>query len=251
MNQASEKQTKQLDLAKLNQDFEGADAQEVIRWSYQEFGQGLVMTSSFGAQSALLLHLAVSVVPEIPVLVFDTGYFFPETYQFIDQLQQRMKLNLKVYNPLLTAARQEALYGKLWNQDVEGMHKYHELNKIEPMNRAMKELNVTSWMAGLRRQQTDHRASLQHIAMQGDICKIHPILQWTSKDVGQYLSKHDLPYHPLVAKGYMSIGDTHSTVPITEGMSERDGRFKGLKQECGLHVPVSKEEKASRDSSGL
>ncbi len=246
---SNQNQTRQLDT--INQDFEQATPQEIIKWAANQFGTGLAMTSSFGAQSAVLLHLATSILPDIPIIVLDTGYFFPETYRFIQQLQKQLKLNLKIFNPQITAARQEALYGQLWNQGVQGMTQYHQLNKIEPMQRALKTLNITAWMAGLRRQQTQHRAQLPHIINQNKICKIHPILKWNTKQINQYLSKHNLPYHPLVEQGYLSIGDTHSTSPITPGMDERDGRFKGLKQECGLHIPHSHAEKESRDSSAL
>mgnify|MGYP000455746352 CR=1 FL=1 len=95
-----------------------------------------------GAQSAVMLHLVTQQAPQIPVIVVDTGYLFPETYQFIDQLTDRLKLNLKVYQAPITPAWQEARYGKLWEQGVEGIEKYNQINKVEPMARALKELDV-------------------------------------------------------------------------------------------------------------
>ncbi|MEX1017210.1 MAG: phosphoadenylyl-sulfate reductase [Phycisphaeraceae bacterium] len=240
-----------LDLPAVNAELADAAPARVIEWASQTFGDSLVMTSSFGAQSAVMLHLATRVVPDIPVIFIDTGYLFPETYQFAQQLTERLNLNLRVYQPRLTAAHLEAIHGKLWEQGAEGLSKYLQIVKLEPMQRALNDLNVTAWVAGLRRGQTDHRASLRHVELQDGRYKVHPILTWSTKDVHEYLKKHDLPYHPLYEKGYISIGDTHSTLPVTAGEHERTGRFSGLRQECGLHLPGSAEESQSRDSSGL
>ncbi len=107
---------RELDLDRVNAELADADAEAIVRWAAEVFGPRLIMTSSFGAQSAVLLHLATRVLPEVPVVLVDTGYLFPETYQFIEQLRERFKLNLKVYQAQMTAARQEAVYGRL----VEG-----------------------------------------------------------------------------------------------------------------------------------
>ena len=240
-----------LDLASANQQLAGASALRVIEWARETFGEGLVMTSSFGAQSALLLHLATRVVPDIPVIFIDTGYLFPETYRFAEQLTDRLNLNLKVYRPRYSAAWLEATCGKLWEQGEEGLEQYLQIAKVEPMQRALDDLNVTAWLAGLRAEQTDHRASLRTVETQDGRYKIHPVLDWSTKDLHEYFKAHDLPYHPLYYQGYASIGDVHSTRPITDQQHEREGRFSGLRQECGLHLPSSEEEDASRNASGL
>lgn len=240
-----------MDLDDINQRLAQAKPAEVVRWASQTFGSGLVMSSSFGAQAAVMLHLVTRVVPQIPVILVDTGYLFPETYQFIEQLKDRLELNLKVYQPRLSPARQEALHGRLWEQGEEGITQYNQRRKVEPMQRALRQLNASAWLAGLRRQQTDHRSTLRTVERQGDQYKVHPILQWTNQDVHAYLKANDLPYHPLFEQGYVSIGDTHTTRPITEEMNERAGRFGGLKQECGLHLPTSAEENQSLGSAGL
>lgn len=249
---AIEKSTVDLNLADVNAQLKGADASAVIQWAAGVFKQGLILTSSFGAESALMLHLTTQVLPEIPVIVIDTGYLFPETYQFIDVLQKRFDLNLKVYQSPISPARMEATQGRLWeSQTVEALNTYDHLRKVEPMQRALRELGVKAWLAGLRGNQTKHRASLRPVELQNGIYKVHPILGWSSKDIYDYFQKHDLPYHPLFEKGYASIGDVHSTASITDGMNARDGRFHGLKQECGLHLPATKEEDSSRSSSDL
>ena len=183
----------------------------------------------------------------------DTGYLPVETYRFADDLTNRLELNLQVYQSPMSPARMEALYGRLWDQhDIEALNRYDQIRKVEPMQRALRELGATAWLTGLRSDQTDHRKSLGRVGMQGGRYKVMPILQWTAKDVYKYLTKFDLPYHPLFDKGYVTVGDWHSSRPITAGDSnERDTRFKGLKQECGLHLPQSPEEAASLDSSSL
>jgi len=244
--------TQMIDPDLVNHQLADAEATEIIRWSAGAFGDGLVMTSSFGAQAAIMLHLAVQVVPDIPVIFIDTGFLFPETYRFADDLTKRLKLNLKVYQSPVSPARMVALHGPLWEKGREAMDQYDRLRKVEPMQRALKELGATAWLAGLRRDQTDHRRTLPIVGRQNGIYKVLPILKWSTRDVHEYLKKHDLPYHPLYEKGYPTIGDWHSTRPITgEDSHEREARFRGLKQECGLHLPASQEEDASRESSGL
>ena len=243
----------QLDLVELNQELRDVEAQKLITWSAATFGDGLVMSTSFGIQAAVMLHLVTSIIPNIPVIWVDTGYLPAETYQFAEELTQRLHLNLKVYQSPLTPARMEALLGKLWEQnDVEAFNRYDYIRKVEPMQRALKELNATAWLAGLRKDQTQHRQQLNRIGKQREVYKIHPILHWNARDVYQYLTAHDLPYHPYFDLGYVSVGDWHSSRPLTTDDShERDTRFQGLKQECGLHLPQTPEESESLDSSSL
>ena len=251
--QGKQQATPDLDLQAVNREWGDADAADLVRWSHETFGSGLVMSTSFGIQSAVMLHLVTQVVPDVPVVWVDTGYLPVETYRFADELSSRLNLNLKVYQSPISPARMEALYGRLWDQhEVEALNRYDQIRKVEPMQRALRELGATAWLTGLRADQTEHRKSLDRVGLQGERYKVMPILKWTSKDVYQYLMAHDLPYHPLFDKGYVSVGDWHSSRPITAAdSSERDTRFKGLKQECGLHLPQSPEEAASLDSSSL
>jgi phosphoadenosine phosphosulfate reductase len=200
----------------------------------------VILSSSFGAQAAVSLHLVSRQWAEIPVVLIDTGYLFPETYQFVDELTKRLALNLKVYRPATSPAWQEARWGKLWEQGAEGIERYNRYNKVEPMQRALRELGARGWITGLRRQQSRSRANLGVLAQQNGVVKIQPIIDWTDRQVFQYLTKHDLPYHPLWEKGYVSIGDTHTTRPLSAGMTEEETRFFGLKRECGLHETPAK-----------
>lgn len=194
-----------------------------------------VLSSSFGAQSAVMLHLVNQVVPRIPVVLVDTGYLFPETYQFIDELTEKLDLNLKIYRPDSSAAWQESRYGKLWDKGLEGIEQYNRINKKEPMERALKELRAATWFSGLRRVQAKTRAQIAPVELKRGRFKVHPIFDWTDRDVGRYLKENGLPYHPLWDKGYLSIGDWHTTRSLTEVDSVDELRFFGLKRECGLH----------------
>lgn len=194
-----------------------------------------IVSSSFGAQSAVMLHLVTQQAPDIPVVLVDTGYLFPETYRFADELSGRLGLNLKVYRPAVSPAWQEARHGKRWEQGLDGLNGYNRENKIEPMERALDELDVGTWFAGLRRAQSGSRKDTSFVEKQGRRYKVHPIADWSDRDVHEYLRRHDLPYHPLWDKGYVSIGDMHSTRSLAEVDSIEETRFRGLKRECGLH----------------
>ena len=212
---------------------------DLIEWAANTFGNGLVMSTSFGIDSAVMLHMVTSIIPNIPVIWIDTGYLPPETYTFAEQLSTQLNLNLKVYQSLLSPARMEAQYGKLWEQkDLEALNLYDRIRKVEPMQRALKELKATAWLAGLRSHQTEHRRTLSRIERQREQYKILPLLHWHSQNIYQYLTAHQLPYHPLFERGYVTVGDWHSSRPFNCGQdpSARDTRFQGLKQECGLHL---------------
>lgn len=214
---------------------EAGSAQERIRWALDTFGEQLIMSTSFGAQSAVMLHMVSTLAPQVPIILVDTGYLFPETYEFAEGLHKKLHLNLHVYQPQMTAARQEALYGKRWEEGGEGLAKYNLVNKVEPMNRALVDFNAKGWLAGLRREQSASRRHLKVVMKQGTITKVHPIIDWTDREIYQYLSNNNLPYHPLWEQGYVSIGDVHSTKRLVDGMNPEDTRFNGLKRECGLH----------------
>ncbi|MGB3533560.1 MAG: phosphoadenylyl-sulfate reductase [Microcoleaceae cyanobacterium] len=221
--------------SKLNQ----MSAEQIVYWAADTFKAGLVMSTSFGIQSAIMLHLVTKIIPKIPVIWVDTGYLHPETYEFAEYLTQRLQLNLKVYKSSISPDEMEYIYGKLWERnDVESLNLYDKIRKVEPMQRALRELNATAWLSGLRRSQTDYRMNLDRVNLQEQMYKILPIIDWSDRDVYQYLKSNDLPYHPLFNQGYLTVGDWHSSRPISaDDLHERDTRFQGLKQECGLHLP--------------
>ena len=226
------------DLAAENAVLEKLSAQERIAWAFERFGEGLIVTTSFGLQSSVMLHLVLQQSDQIPVVFVDTGYLFPETYEYAQALGQKLGFKEKVYSAMTSPAYQEACYGKLWEQGKEGMTKYNFLNKKEPMDRALRELKATAWLAGLRRSQSEERKNRSFIEKQGDVIKIYPILDWDDKQTYRYIPKNDLPYHPLEGMGYDSLGDYHSTSKVSDSSSKEDSRHGGHGRECGLHVDL-------------
>ncbi len=218
---------------------DGLRPQERVAWAVDQFGDRLILSSSFGAQAAVCLHMVTTLKPDVPIVLVDTGYLFPETYQFIDELTDRLNLNLQVYRSAMSPAWQESRFGKLWEKGVDGLKQYNQMNKVEPMKRALAELEAQGWIAGIRRSQTSTRSKTPILVRDGECVKIHPIVDWTDRDIFEYLKHHDLPYHPLWHQNYVSIGDTHTTHKLEAGMNEEEARFFGLKRECGLHEGVN------------
>ena len=217
-------------------DLEKQSADQRIDWAIQNFSQNIFMSTSFGIQSAVMLHIITQKIPHIPIVFIDTGYLFPETYEFAETLSKRLKLKVLTFRSLVEPKQQELKYGKLWEQGIEGLNKYNKLNKIDPMKRAIKELNKKAWFAGIRREQSQSREEKPVVEIQNNITKIYPIIDWDDRKIDIYLKKNNLPYHPLWNKGYVSVGDWHSSKPLTSNMKPEETRFNGIKRECGLHL---------------
>ncbi len=222
-------------LQRWNRQLTEMTAADRVAWSLDHLPGRFVLSSSFGAQSAALLHMVTQQRPDIPVVLVDTGYLFPETYRFIDELADRLKLNLVIARPKHSPAWYLARHGELWKQGLEGIKSYNQLHKIEPMRETLDELGCGTWIAGLRRDQSSTRAQIVALSVHNGRYKLHPIFDWSDRQIGRYLAEHDLPYHPLWEQGYVSIGDVHTTQALGEGMSAEQTRFFGLKRECGLH----------------
>jgi len=225
----SEAETLSDELARLK-------AGERLKLLHQRYGSRLVASTSFGLQAAVMLKLIADNAPEIPVVFIDTGYHFPETYRYADELTKKLGTDLRIYQPTHSAARMEALYGKLWEQGKEGMDKYGIFTKVEPMDRALKELGADVWISGVRRSHSSTRAERAFAEQQKKTLKVYPILDWADAQVSVFMHQHDLPRHPLEAEGYVTMGDWHSTVPAVDGLSAEETRFNGEKYECGLHL---------------
>lgn len=226
---------KSIILEEENKKLEKLSADERIIWAINNLPKKFVLSSSFGIQSVVSLHLLTRYLPEIPIILIDTGYMFPETYNFIDKLKKKLNLNLKVFRAKKSAAWQEARYGKLWEQGLEGIEKYNLMNKVKPFKKALKKLKIKTWFAGLRNQQSKSRKNLKIISIQNKIFKILPILDWNNKKIYYYIKKNNLEFHPLWNKGYLSVGDIHMTNKWKPGQKAEDTRFLGLKRECGIH----------------
>ena len=229
-------------LTEANTSLEKMTALARVRWAVENLESEFVLSSSFGIQAAVCLHLITTVKADTPIILTDTGYLFPETYQFIDDLTKQLNLNLKIYSAEHSPAWQEARYGKLWEQGVDGLTKYNLINKVEPMKRALKELNAKTWFSGLRRSQSSSRGDLPVLSLQNGCFKFLPIIDWSNKEVHYYLQENGLDYHPLWDQGYVSVGDVQTSRPLELGMSEEETRFFGLKRECGLHEDNGEEQ---------
>ncbi|AKC32415.1 phosphoadenylyl-sulfate reductase [Candidatus Pantoea carbekii] len=222
-------------LAEFNIKLEKYSAQERVSWALQTLPDVPVLSSSFGIQAAVLLHMLTQQHPKIPIILNDTGYLFPETYHFIDELTEKLNLNLYVFRAEISPSWQEARYGKLWEQGLKGIERYNQINKVEPMNRALQTLCAQTWFSGLRREQSSSRTNLPILAIQRSVFKILPIIDWNDYEVHKYLKQYGLKYHPLWEQGYRSVGDIHTSSKWHANISEEKTRFFGLKRECGLH----------------
>jgi len=224
-----------IDAAELSAALVPLRAGERLRLLYEQLGDRLVASTSFGLQAAVMLRLIHEHAPKIPVVFIDTGFLFPETYQYAETLTSMFDLDLRTYHPTVSAARMQALWGNLWEDGKDGADRYGLITKIEPMNRALRETGANVWLSGLRRSQSQTRVDRPFVEQQKKTVKAYPILDWADAQVDLYFHQNGLPRHPLAEKGYVTMGDWHSTRPIEDGDVEAT-RFNGEKFECGLHL---------------
>jgi phosphoadenosine phosphosulfate reductase len=231
-----------VDIDSINSMFESSDPVKVVEWTAAQFGADrVVMSSSFGADSAVLLHMATRVVPDIRIIFVDTGYLFPETFVHLEDLRRRLSLNVWTYrtrNDPIAYLRRAGEDNPSWRADIEGCCGE---NKVEPFDRAMRELKPAAWLRGIRREQSETRKNRQFVehSPRHDCLAVSPLLKWSRRDIHQYLKKFDLPYHPLFELGYASIGcnPLSCTRPVGADQDPRAGRWTGTaKVECGINI---------------
>ncbi|HEY6868422.1 MAG TPA: phosphoadenylyl-sulfate reductase [Novosphingobium sp.] len=204
----------------------------------QRLAGEIAVVSSFGAESAVLLHLVAQIDPATPVLFIDTGKHFPETLAYRDLLVARLGLtDLRVLtpDPELLARRDES--GLRWSYDPDGCC---EIRKVAPLARALEQFDAS--LTGRKAFQASTRANLPRFELDTSDAlgrlKVNPLIDWSADDIAAYFAEHDLPPHPLVAEGYPSIGCSPCTSKVAPGEDPRSGRWKGWdKTECGIHVP--------------
>lgn len=188
--------------------------------------ENVLVTSSFGATSAVLLHLVSRIKPECPIYFIDTGYHFEETLEYKERLTRLLNLNVVNLKPdpsrhMTTQVKQ------MWSNNPD---RCCHVNKIEPLQKIKPKYNV--WMSGLIGYQNKHRSNLEIIDDRSEMLKFYPLIDWNRDLVDEYIDGHGIPKHPLSEKGFDSIGCTHCTI----AGSGREGRWNGLsKTECGLH----------------
>jgi phosphoadenosine phosphosulfate reductase len=208
------------------------EARSTIEFAVETFPGRIALTSSFGAESAVLLHLVSRVAPHMPVLFLDTGKLFPETIAYRDALIRRLGLTaVRIVGPNPSKIQEADPTGYLWSVDPD---QCCEIRKVEPLAQVLTEFSA--WITGRKRFQGDSRTDLPVFERDGSQVKINPLATWSELDIENYLTEHDLPRHPLVARGYRSIGCTHCTSPTVPGENARAGRWRHKgKTECGIH----------------
>ncbi len=210
-----------------------------------EFAGRIALVSSFGAESVVLLHLAASVDPSVPVIFIDTGKMFGSTLRYREELQERLGLtDIRVARPdpaLLLTRDPDA---SLWLRQPD---ECCTIRKVAPLARALS--GFDAWISGRKRFQGGSRAALPLFEADGDRVKINPLADWSKDDIQSYRRLHDLPEHPLVADGFRSIGCMPCTTRVADDEDERDGRWRGAeKTECGIHLGLAEFE---GDGSGI
>jgi phosphoadenosine phosphosulfate reductase len=241
------------DAVRLNRLFRGADTSEMLETLLKERMAGdVAIVSSFGAESAVLLHLVAQVDPGIPVLFLETGKHFPETLAYRDLLVQRIGLtNLVNLTPDAAEIAKKDENGLRWSWDPDGCC---EIRKVKPLAKALAGFDAS--FSGRKSFQAATRSSLPRFEIdtsdaQGRL-KINPLIDWAPERLAAYIAEHDLPAHPLVAEGYPSIGCMPCTSKVAPGEDPRSGRWKGWdKTECGIHVPGQDDGPASELPPGF
>ncbi|KAK3695429.1 putative PHOSPHOADENOSINE PHOSPHOSULFATE reductase [Podospora appendiculata] len=227
-------------LKHLNKQLEGMEPMDILRFCKILF-PNLYQTTAFGLTGLATIDMLSKISGSQPVdLIFlDTLYHFQETYALVDRVRARYPaLKLHVFKPadVSTVAEFEDTYGeKLYEMSSE---LYDWVAKVEPQQRAYADLNVAAVLTGRRRSQGGQRGDIAVLEMDDEsgIVKINPLVNWSFHQVKAYIAENNVPYNELLDRGYKSVGDWHSTVPVGEGEDERAGRWKGQdKTECGIH----------------
>ncbi len=212
---------------------EALDARGRLAWAQETYGAGLVFTSAFGPGGGALLHLWSEVCPGRPVHFLDTGFLFDETLAYREALADRLGLEVIVLRPKLPAGEFLSRHGLTLYHDNPDACCQH--NKVEPLQRALD--GARAWVSGLRRSQGAERANTPVLLLTDGPAKVHPLADWSARDIYQHLTAHNLPEHPLFQQGYTSVGCTHCTRPPLDPSDERSGRWAGTtKTECGIHT---------------
>jgi phosphoadenosine phosphosulfate reductase len=209
--------------------------QRVLSWAFETFGNGVAISSAFGAEGMALIDMASRVRKDFRLFTIDTEFLFPETYSLMDKIEQKYEIKIEKVLPLLSPEEQEHAHGAaLWTRSPD---QCCNLRKVEPLRRKLSELEA--WITSIRRDQTSFRQGARKVEwdVKFGLVKVNPIADWTSKQVWRYLHEHGVPYNSLHDQNYPSIGCTHCTRAVRPGEDPRAGRWPGLaKTECGLHV---------------
>lgn len=228
-----------LDVTHLNEGFDGKTPQEILRWATDTFAPEVILTCSFQHDGVVLGHMLQSIAPWVPVVFLDTGFHFPETLAYRDEIVARFGFRLKEIGPRLPRRELERRHGpELFRTNPDLCCK---INKVDPLKNALE--GVRCWINGRRRNQAATRQSITVVErFQGGIHKVNPMASWTARETHAYMQAHGIPEHPLFEQGYASIGCAPCTRPVLAGEDERAGRWSGRdKTECGIHTMLTPE----------
>ena len=228
-----------LNIDKHNKKFKDMTPKEILLWGHNNFDNHFAITTSFGIQSSVILHMVrkCSLQKKIKIFWIDTGYLPSETYKYAERLINDLSLEIEVLQSELSPARMECLHGKLWETNKSSdLDKYHEIRKIKPLENALNKHQIYCWASGVRSEQTDNRNKMKFVDMIRERLSLRPLLNWKNKDIFYYMKENQLPSHPLFLKGYSTVGDWHSSSPDSINNEGRSTRFRGMKQECGIHT---------------
>ncbi|GAC1368229.1 MAG: phosphoadenylyl-sulfate reductase [Polyangiales bacterium] len=225
-----------MDATEQSRILESKSPAERLAWAVDQFGAGLLFTSSFGAGSGVLLHLWSEVARSLPVVFLDTGFLFPETLEYRDRLAAQLGLTLDVVRRALPRDEFLKEHGAtIYELDPDLCCQHNKVDPLQPyLSRAK------GWISGLRRDQSAARAATPIVlpTEEGPV-KVHPLATMTAVEAREYMTRHAIPEHPLVARRYLSIGCAPCTRAVAEGEDERAGRWAGQgKTECGLHTAL-------------
>jgi phosphoadenosine phosphosulfate reductase len=223
-----------LDVDAANRELERATPEAILGWTWQTFQPHVILTCSFQHDGIVLAHMLRDVAPDVPVVFINTGFHFPETLAYRDEIVRRFGFRLVELEPVMPRAEFAARHGlDLYARDPDLCC---QINKVEPLKRYLP--GVRAWINGRRRDQATTRQGIRAVeAFQGELYKVNPLASWTARDTFQYMDRHGIPTHPLFEKGYASIGCAPCTRPVLPGENDRDGRWAGTgKTECGLHT---------------
>jgi phosphoadenosine phosphosulfate reductase len=222
-------------IAQANLELEGKSASAILQWAVQQFFPRLTMGTAFGPEGNCIIHILAEIQPKVRIFNLETGYQFNETLDTRERIKERYGIEVEYIRPDLTVTEYEAEHGgPLYNSFSDQCCLDR---KIIPLRRAV--VGYDAWISAIRRDQTEDRgkASLVQWDAKFNLVKINPLLDWTTKDVWNFIAKNDVPYNPLHDQGYPSIGCWPCTRAVRNGEGEREGRWAGkVKKECGLHV---------------
>lgn len=225
------------ELHQLQTAFEDTSPPEILQWAVANFGEKLAIVTSFQPTGIVTLHMLQHIAPRLTVITLDTELLFPETYNLIDEIENRFNLNLIRVKPQQTVAEQAQRFGEaLWERQP---NRCCHLRKVLPLRQALAPYHA--WITGLRRDQSEGRSTVPIIDYDqpNDMIKLSPLATWTEDMVWAYIRSYHLPYNPLHDQGYPSIGCLPCTQAVLDGADKRSGRWVNQnKTECGIHLPL-------------